>query len=414
MFCEKCGTVLNDAAKFCSNCGEKVVVSSEIDLKALKCKMCGSPQLSEEGDFYVCKNCGTKYPTSLKVKIEHTGVITSRNDDFDIQLQKAETFVKIGEIEKAIQVYENLINSYPEKAIIYEKIITLLSNDFSGKIRKNKLIVNWYNGDGKEGNIDYGECYYYDDNNSNNEYRNYLISEYNISKFSIKCLVNNGDQSRLDRIKGLSQKMCKVQTDINDEFMYKTNKYIEFRQAIIDYRDYLIEYHYLNQNPNLNPNASLNDLEKQYNKLNKELKSFPTNNKSFFIRSLVFLLAGIGLSVGFYYMSILFNIDISLNNLLRYDAFGHFHFDVVNIVCSILFTIGIGLVVWGFILLICVFLNYINYSDESKAKLEEDIRQIINKMENINKEKSVYEDKMKECARIITDYSLAEPPQSES
>ena len=31
MFCQKCGTQISEGAKFCTNCGEKVLVSEETD-----------------------------------------------------------------------------------------------------------------------------------------------------------------------------------------------------------------------------------------------------------------------------------------------------------------------------------------------------------------------------------------------
>ena len=59
MQCKKCGIELRENAKFCSECGEKVI-------KELKCKMCGNI-LMPNSKF--CDECGTKVNASTDSSI---------------------------------------------------------------------------------------------------------------------------------------------------------------------------------------------------------------------------------------------------------------------------------------------------------------------------------------------------------
>jgi RNA polymerase subunit RPABC4/transcription elongation factor Spt4 len=58
-FCEQCGNILNDGAKFCGKCGTQVLDSVAIEQQFMPsvCLKCGE-QL-EEGEQF-CANCGTR------------------------------------------------------------------------------------------------------------------------------------------------------------------------------------------------------------------------------------------------------------------------------------------------------------------------------------------------------------------
>lgn len=58
MQCNKCGIVLNENAKFCSECGEKVI-------RELKCKQCGN-KLKDNSKF--CDQCGTKVEANISTE----------------------------------------------------------------------------------------------------------------------------------------------------------------------------------------------------------------------------------------------------------------------------------------------------------------------------------------------------------
>ncbi len=53
MFCDKCGSLLSDSAKFCSSCGNKI----QPEPAKIKCPGCGVPC---DADMIYCENCGTK------------------------------------------------------------------------------------------------------------------------------------------------------------------------------------------------------------------------------------------------------------------------------------------------------------------------------------------------------------------
>lgn len=114
----------------------------EENMSALTCDICGGNlTMNESGDFAVCESCGMKHTKErVKVKVQEIkGVveITKGEAEKERLLKNAETFMKIGEIDKAKLLYEKIINDYPDdyrgwwgKVMIY-----------SGNFKKNDMSI---------------------------------------------------------------------------------------------------------------------------------------------------------------------------------------------------------------------------------------------------------------------------------
>lgn len=110
-------------------------------MKQLKCEICGGTDIKkiEEGVF-CCDSCGCKYTVeqakSLLTEITGTVKIDGPVQVEGIQtveliLKNAETFVTLGDYEKAKRLYQELIDKYPQDYRGWWGIIQSGTRDFS-------------------------------------------------------------------------------------------------------------------------------------------------------------------------------------------------------------------------------------------------------------------------------------------
>lgn len=61
MYCKKCGNKLDDKAKFCSECGEKVEGQTDNKVIKMTCEDCsGIMEYDEDANVVACPFCGSK------------------------------------------------------------------------------------------------------------------------------------------------------------------------------------------------------------------------------------------------------------------------------------------------------------------------------------------------------------------
>lgn len=84
-------------------------------MQAIKCELCGSNQLIKNDGYYQCEYCGTKYTLdeAKKLIVSGTVEVVTGNAEKERLLKNAETYIKLGEFEKAKKFYEKIINDFP-------------------------------------------------------------------------------------------------------------------------------------------------------------------------------------------------------------------------------------------------------------------------------------------------------------
>ena len=99
-------------------------------MQAIKCELCGSNQLIKKDGYYQCEHCGTKYTLEEAKKLIVTGTVevVSGNAEKERLLNNAETFYNIGEIEKALLLYKDIQNKFPEEPRGWEGTLTVIVN----------------------------------------------------------------------------------------------------------------------------------------------------------------------------------------------------------------------------------------------------------------------------------------------
>ena len=88
-------------------------------MSALTCDICGGNlAMNESGEFAICESCGMKHTKErVKVKVQEVkGVveITKGEAEKERLLKNAEAFIGLKEPQKALSVYRQLINDYPD------------------------------------------------------------------------------------------------------------------------------------------------------------------------------------------------------------------------------------------------------------------------------------------------------------
>lgn len=88
------------------------------------CANCGSGVFEDSGDYRVCKYCGSMYPLKFRVKVD--GI-----DSFDDLMQRGDTFIMQKDFDKAFNVFDTVMNTYPQAVVGYVKAIQSLTHMFS-------------------------------------------------------------------------------------------------------------------------------------------------------------------------------------------------------------------------------------------------------------------------------------------
>lgn len=116
-------------------------------MAALTCDVCGSTSLTmtDDGQFSVCDYCGTKHTLErIRAKVQEIkGVVevTKGEAEKERLLNNAETFIKLNENQKAIQIYKQLTTDYPDEPRgwlgiaerTYSHIISIINATPAGK-----------------------------------------------------------------------------------------------------------------------------------------------------------------------------------------------------------------------------------------------------------------------------------------
>lgn len=109
-------------------------------MEPLKCKMCGNAALEKDGEFFVCRYCGTKYPE--KIKMEFSGEVNIQGiENYNNLINNGNTFLILNEYQKAINIFEKAISIYPDRALGYAKLIIAKTKYYKGELfyQKNEI-----------------------------------------------------------------------------------------------------------------------------------------------------------------------------------------------------------------------------------------------------------------------------------
>lgn len=95
-------------------------------MKRMQCEVCGSTSIKKVGDtVFECQSCGTQYSKEevQKLLVEITGTVKiDHTEDIENTLKRAEQFEQEGDIHKAEQYYEKVLDMEPENDKAAEKI----------------------------------------------------------------------------------------------------------------------------------------------------------------------------------------------------------------------------------------------------------------------------------------------------
>lgn len=95
-------------------------------MKKMQCEVCGSTSIKKVGDtVFECQSCGTQYSKEevQKLLVEITGTVKiDHSEDIENTLKRAEQFEKEGDVRKAEQYYEKVLDMEPENSKATEKI----------------------------------------------------------------------------------------------------------------------------------------------------------------------------------------------------------------------------------------------------------------------------------------------------
>ncbi len=85
-------------------------------MQAIKCELCGSNQLIKKDDFFQCEYCGTKYSLEEAKRLMISGTVEFITGDAEKErlLNNAKTYIQIKEFEKAISVYDDVTQQFPD------------------------------------------------------------------------------------------------------------------------------------------------------------------------------------------------------------------------------------------------------------------------------------------------------------
>lgn len=110
-------------------------------MSALVCDICGGNlAMNESGEFAICESCGMKHTKErVKVKVQEVkGVveITKGEAEKERLLNNAETFINLNEEKKALNIYSQLTEDYPDDyrgwfgiaKIISKNILNIINN----------------------------------------------------------------------------------------------------------------------------------------------------------------------------------------------------------------------------------------------------------------------------------------------
>lgn len=97
-------------------------------MQAIKCELCGSNQLIKKDGYYQCEYCGTKYTLeeARKLIVSGTVEVVKGNAEKERILENAETFLKIGQIDKAIAEYYKITENYPNEIKGWEGLLLII------------------------------------------------------------------------------------------------------------------------------------------------------------------------------------------------------------------------------------------------------------------------------------------------
>lgn len=95
-------------------------------MKKMQCEVCGSTSIKKVGDtVFECQSCGTQYSKEevQKLLVEITGTVKiDHSEDIENTLKRAEQFEQEGDVRKAEQYYEKVLDMEPENSKATEKI----------------------------------------------------------------------------------------------------------------------------------------------------------------------------------------------------------------------------------------------------------------------------------------------------
>ena len=95
---------------------------------SVECRNCGSNNLVQKGEFFVCQYCNSSFHRAVFYPDEE---YFSIEEDYQDSLQRARVYIQLKKTKDAIAEYEYLINHYPYRYEAYERLIRLLSRNFS-------------------------------------------------------------------------------------------------------------------------------------------------------------------------------------------------------------------------------------------------------------------------------------------
>jgi tetratricopeptide (TPR) repeat protein len=121
----------------------------------LQCKVCGGKLImNADGKSSECENCGARYTQEVmrqmlgEVKVVGE-VKVAGISDADRFTQNGETFLKLGEWDKALGIYEKMIQQYPSdyrswwgKFLVRTKMLTLNPWAFEGSYKKALAVAS--------------------------------------------------------------------------------------------------------------------------------------------------------------------------------------------------------------------------------------------------------------------------------
>ena len=93
-------------------------------MQALKCKMCGGNEFTKNGEFYICKFCGTMADEyDQRVKVTHDD-----GNSYEDLLKRGSTFLKLKNYNNALETFKKMGDLYPDKYKVYTGTIKALTH----------------------------------------------------------------------------------------------------------------------------------------------------------------------------------------------------------------------------------------------------------------------------------------------
>lgn len=121
------------------------LLMEEENMSALTCDICGGNlAMNESGEFAICESCGMKH-TKERVKnkvqeIQGVVEITKGEAEKERLLKNAETFIQINDINKAEEVYKQLMADYPDDETAYVEYLKLLFPRLSAELTQSDYV----------------------------------------------------------------------------------------------------------------------------------------------------------------------------------------------------------------------------------------------------------------------------------